>query len=232
MKDIVACYVVANEAEHIAESIRSVKAYVDRFVIVDSLFETNPLPGTHSTDDTRRVAHTAAAGKPLDYIVSDERLDEPTARNLYLAASRGDWILVMDGDEQLYGDHARVLELFEDVRAEKIWDGVLLAVYTVAVNFNGNAPEMDELSYEVNPLISTRGEQARLLDNAAERGLTYRHTPLGIGHVAFDRHGLFASGDAPYRDEAFIINHHTRQSYEGYQRDYVWERAAIDAARR
>src|SRR5213075_2987439 len=100
--EIVACYVVANEADHLADSMRSVKAYVDRFVIVDSLFRTNPLPGTHSTDSTKEVAQRAAGVVPLLYIESQERLSEPEARNLYLTVTRDAWILVMDGDEQMY----------------------------------------------------------------------------------------------------------------------------------
>src|SRR5205814_6545341 len=107
---------------------------------------------------------------------SQERLSEPEARNLYLTVTRDAWILVMDGDEQMYGDHDAVMQLFTDVRQGLHRDGVELSVFTVAVNFNGNAPDMDRESYETNPLISTRGTQARLLKNSVQRGLVYRHT--------------------------------------------------------
>jgi glycosyltransferase involved in cell wall biosynthesis len=221
--EIVACYVVANEADHIAESLRSVKAYVDRYVIVDSLFVDNPQQGTHSSDATRSVALAACEGRPVQYIESTERLHEPEARNRYLEQTVDDWVLQMDGDEQLYGDHAGILDLLARVRLGRVVRGVDIPVYTVAVNFNGQADEMDAESYATNPLISTRGYQPRLFEN---RGV----------HYAYDG-GTHGFGAALYRDkrylegsvktaDALIINHHTRQSFESYQNDYLWETAA------
>jgi glycosyltransferase involved in cell wall biosynthesis len=228
---IIACLAVANEARHISDTIRSVKAFVDGYVIVDSLFETNPLPGTHSTDATRAIAERVCAPLPLTYIESTERLDEPAARNRYLAETLDDWILVMDGDEQLYGDHVWIRQLFDLVRSGGRWTGVSIPVYTVAINFNGNAPEMTAWAYAHNPLLSTVGHQARLMFNDRERGLRYAHTPLGIGHVAFDKDGREASEGAVEMNDLFVINHHTRQSFEEYQRDYIWEREAIDRSK-
>lgn len=216
---VIACYVVANEAEHLAESLRSVKAYVDGYVIVDSLFTTNPLPGTHSSDATRAVAEAVCAPLPLTYIESDERLTEPQARNRYLSETEGDWCLMLDGDEQLYGEYADILRLMERVRYGRIPKAVDVPVYTVAVNFNGNAPEMSRAEYERNPLISTMGYQPRLFHNV---GLHYDYDAgRGFGGALLDGSGYLQGRRKA--SEMLIINHHVRQSFESYQNDFTWE---------
>jgi hypothetical protein len=104
-------------------------------------------------------------------------------------------------------------------------------VYTVAVNANGNAPDLGEEVFATAPLISTLGHQARLVDNREERGLEYRTSPIGLGHTLYDSEGRFA-GEAPARTQhLLIVNHHTRQDYAGYVRDFEWETRAIAEAR-
>lgn len=231
MSEIVACYVVANEAAHLAESIRSCKAYVDRYVIIDSLFTTSPLEGVASTDGTRQVAERACAGKPLDYVVPGRRLTEPEARNEYLARTRGDWVLIIDGDEQLLGDHQSVLALADTLRRSTSGVALDVAVYTVAVNANGNAPDLGPEVYDTAPLITTVGRQARLVRNVPELELGYRISPIGLGHTMYDRLGRYVGALATPVHSLFIVNHHTRQPYAGYLADYEWETRAITEAR-
>jgi hypothetical protein len=218
---IVACYVVANEEALIAESLRSVKAYVDRYVIVDSVFDTNPHEGTHSTDRTREVAERVCAPVPLTYIESDRKLDEPTARNRYLdELTEGDWCLMLDGDEVLYGHHPDVLALMASLEERS---SVFVPIYTVAVNANGYAPEIDRDTYATAPLISTIGFQPRLF--RVGPSLEYRVDDLGISHRVFDGADGFVE-DTP-TTAMYIVNRHASQSYEGYQNDFAWEMGAL-----
>lgn len=222
--EIVGCYIVANEADHLADSLRSVKAYVDRYVIVDSLFESNPQAGTHSSDETRSVALEACEGRPVVYIESTERLDEPRARNRYLEESVEDWVLMLDGDEQLYGDHEGIERLLARVRMGRVVRAVDIPVYTVAVLYQGQAAEMDAESYRRNPLISTRGSQPRLFFNGPGVRYAFDQGDHGWGGALYEG-TRFLTGTVQ-TDDAFIINHHTRQSFASYQNDYVWETSA------
>ena len=82
--------IVRDEAERIETCLASVKDLVDEMVVVD----------TGSTDDTIQRAQTAGARV--------EQLPWPgdfaPARNAALEMVKGDWVLVLDADEQLLPD--------------------------------------------------------------------------------------------------------------------------------
>lgn len=81
------CMIVKNEGLLIGNSLGSVKEIADEIVIVD----------TGSTDRTCEIAEALGARiLQHSWDGSDGR-----ARNLYLRAARGDWILVLDGDEAI-----------------------------------------------------------------------------------------------------------------------------------
>lgn len=223
---IVATYAVANEAAQIAESLRSVKAYVDRYVIVDSVFVTNPIDATHSTDETRDVCEAVCYPVPLEYVESDRKMRQDDARNEYLdRVAPGDWIINLDGDEVLYGDH-------DEIRAALSWlqhgehgyRGLSIPVLSAAVMFNGYASEMPAEAYWSNPIIHTTGYAPRVFRNSAD--LVYRDVVAPNGIV--DNQGLWV-GDkllgsmCPKDSRLLIVNHHVRQSFEAYQADAVWE---------
>src|SRR5664279_4823041 len=77
--------IVKNEARCLARCLHSVQGVVSEIVVVD----------TGSTDDTVRIARECQA-KVVDYAWSD---DFAAARNFALAQTTGDWILVLDADE-------------------------------------------------------------------------------------------------------------------------------------
>ncbi len=81
------CLVVKNEAQLIATTIKSVGDIVDEIIVVD----------TGSTDRTISIA-TELNSRIIRYSW-DGSLGR--ARNAYLKAARGDWILVLDGDESI-----------------------------------------------------------------------------------------------------------------------------------
>ncbi len=221
---LTAAYVAFNEEAAIAESMRSVKAYVDRFVIIDSAFASNPRPGPiHSTDHTRYVAARIAGDKPLAYIMPTAPLYEDQARDLYLdAVKRDDWLLIIDADEVLCGDHDAILELIASLPDRK--EAVSLAVFTNAVLFDGNADEMSPDHYETGPIISTVGMMPRLVRNVA--GLRHRRVLDANGRASFS--SLWVGDrllDERASDAAFLINRHVAQSYDGYLDDFRWESA-------
>ena len=84
MSKIWACYVVFNEEQNIARSMRSVQAYVDGFIIIDTCFPSNPVDATNSTDNTMVEAGNACGNKELIYIAESKRMCEQEARNRYM----------------------------------------------------------------------------------------------------------------------------------------------------
>lgn len=93
--------IVRNEAERLPQCLASVADFVDEMVVVD----------TGSQDDTAAVARSLGAtvhaiAWPGDFA---------PARNQALALVRGDWVLVLDADEQLRAEaKAPLRQLMED----------------------------------------------------------------------------------------------------------------------
>lgn len=212
---VAACYVAWNEAGEISDSIRSVKAYVDRFVVVDVAFTANPAPGpAQSTDGQRAVVEAACAGVPLTYIEPGRRLEQHVARDLYLAeVGRGAWLIALDGDEVLVGDHKEVLELFRHPPAT----AVALRVFSTALLTPGMAPDVTPEVYVTAPVIATAGWQPRLFQRV--NGLRHRPAWEGVGW----RDDTTPVLGGPRSAAAIIVNRHTAQDWAGYQADYAWE---------
>jgi glycosyltransferase involved in cell wall biosynthesis len=212
-----ACYVLFNEEQHIAESIRSIKAFVDHIVVVDGAFSTNPAGPGPSTDSTRAQVERVCGATRLTYITTSN-LAEHEARNLALTrVDAGDWVLAIDGDEVFYGDFTKVL--FEGT-------DVALRIYTTAVLFDGNADAMDEETYWTNPVVSTGGQQPRFFRNAPKTGYA-RKTVNDQSFVHLYRRDEEIVGTLV--EGAFIINRHVAQPFAGYLADFAWETAQLVA---
>jgi hypothetical protein len=226
---VAACYAIWNEEQTIAASMRSVKAYVDRFIIVDGAYASNPAPGpVVSTDETWTIIERIAHPLPLIYIPPPVRLVEHEARNLYLAAADpGEWLWLLDGDEILYGDYGEITDL---VSHPPEYGATDLRVFTTAVWLGqGGRPGYvedvltagaDEETYETAAVIATAGWQPRFVRN--DPGLIWRPTWIGMG---MKRAGTPPGGAlvGERSAAAWIINHHVSQPYAGYVRDYAWE---------
>ncbi len=90
------CMIVRDEEEHLARCLESVRDAVDEIVIVD----------TGSTDRSIQIAESFGAR-----VIHEEwKGDFAAPRNTGLDAATGDWILVLDADEELI-DGARIREL-------------------------------------------------------------------------------------------------------------------------
>jgi glycosyltransferase involved in cell wall biosynthesis len=81
------CLIVKNEAQLIGNCLRSIRGIAGEMVVVD----------TGSRDGTAEIAHSLGAR------VIRHRWDGnyAHARNVYLEAARGRWILALDGDESI-----------------------------------------------------------------------------------------------------------------------------------
>lgn len=92
------CMIVRDEAARLPACLDSVAGLADEIVIVD----------TGSIDDTREIARARGA-RLIETVWAG---DFAAARNLGLAAARGEWILVLDADETLPpASRARLREL-------------------------------------------------------------------------------------------------------------------------
>ncbi|WP_126147139.1 glycosyltransferase [Synechococcus elongatus] len=98
MAQVSLCMIVRDEAEWLPRCLASVKDQVDELIVLD----------TGSRDRTPAIA-TEAGAKLLHTDWAD---DFSAARNQAIAAATGDWILVLDADEEL------ILEAWTELRSQ------------------------------------------------------------------------------------------------------------------
>ncbi len=89
------CLIARNEEANIARALGSVRPWVDQMVVVD----------TGSTDRTVQIARELGA----EVHHHEWGHDFAAARNASLEHARGDWLLVMDADEELDQESAPLL---------------------------------------------------------------------------------------------------------------------------
>lgn len=93
------CMIMRDEEEHLARCLASVQGVVDEIVIVD----------TGSVDRSVQIAESFGA-----HVLHEEwRGDFATPRNTSIDAATGDWILVLDADEELV-DGVRLRDLLHE----------------------------------------------------------------------------------------------------------------------
>lgn len=99
------CMIVKDEEQHVGACLRSAASVVDEMIVVD----------TGSTDATAEVAASLGA-----VVHSFEWIDDfAAARNASLEQATGDWVLVLDADEELGSEsRCRLRPLLESIEAE------------------------------------------------------------------------------------------------------------------
>ncbi len=90
------CLIVKNEERFLARCLKSVREIASQIVVVD----------TGSTDRTVEIAREHNA-EVHSFTWCD---DFSAARNLSLLHARGDWVLILDADEELSGTHVQKLK--------------------------------------------------------------------------------------------------------------------------
>lgn len=102
------CLIVKNEERFLGKCLRSVEGLADEILVVD----------TGSTDRTVEIARLH--GARVDSFVWCD--DFSAARNAGLEQARGDWILILDADEELSPeDHAVLLEAVRGESNHLLW---------------------------------------------------------------------------------------------------------------
>jgi glycosyltransferase involved in cell wall biosynthesis/chaperonin cofactor prefoldin len=107
-KKLSVCMIVKNEAKNIARCLQSVSNIADEMVVVD----------TGSEDDTKAIAAKHGA-MVYDFQWVD---DFSKARNYSIDHATGDWILILDGDDEFEKkDGEKLLELINSEDAADIY---------------------------------------------------------------------------------------------------------------
>ncbi len=118
------CMIVKNEENNLPRCLQSVKDIVDEMIIVD----------TGSTDSTVNIAESFGA-KVFHYTWNGSFSD---ARNHSLRQAGGDWLMIMDADDELEpSGRAAVLELVKNEDVE--------AYFFETISFVGEKPGTDVL---------------------------------------------------------------------------------------
>jgi tetratricopeptide (TPR) repeat protein len=90
------CMIVKNERENLPQCLASAKPYVNEMIVVD----------TGSNDETPEIA--AKYGAKVSYFAWQD--DFAAARNYSISQASGDWILILDADEQLVVESENFLD--------------------------------------------------------------------------------------------------------------------------
>jgi len=150
MPKLSACLITKDEATNLARCLRSVRRVADEIVVVD----------TGSTDDTVEVARTHGAQVAIIPWQGDFAL----ARNAALGLATGDWVLVIDADEEL--DDASVPSLraaIGEAGAEAYWVRI--------VSYLGDTPDEGLTVENLYPRLFRRRPRYRFAGRIHEQVL-------------------------------------------------------------
>jgi len=113
------CLIVKNEEKHLSTCLASIKELADQIIVVD----------TGSTDRTVEIAQSV--GAEVRSIPWDDHFSK--ARNVSLEGATGDWILILDADEELPSAQHSILR-------KEIGDASVMA-YRMPIYDKGNEEE-------------------------------------------------------------------------------------------
>ena len=116
------CMIVKNEEQNLARCLESVKGLVDEIIIID----------TGSSDQTKNIA-ARYTDRVYDFHWQE---DFSAARNYSSSFAKGEWILVLDADDELeQEDKNLLLKLLKDIEVE--------AFFFPTISFVGDSPGPD-----------------------------------------------------------------------------------------
>ena len=116
------CMIVKNEEQNLPRCLKSVKHFVDEMIIVD----------TGSEDNTAEIAKSFGA----DVYCFEWNGSFSEARNFSMERAKGDWILIMDADDEMYPyAPEKIRELITDTDAD--------AYFFETISYLGEKPGQD-----------------------------------------------------------------------------------------
>lgn len=177
-RNICLCMIVKNEAEVLPRLFRSLKDYIDYYVIVD----------TGSTDDTIALIRREMSGYGIDGEVHERPwvnfgVNRQQALELAVAAKKADWLLFIDADEELGVSDPKFYEKLEPGVSYDIEKHHAGTRYAVPHLVNVKASRFRWEGVVHNYLVTVDGSKARKLrhdvwivyhhgEGAKSRGLT------------------------------------------------------------
>lgn len=170
---ISACYIVKNEAENLAKSIKSLKNQVNEIVVVD----------TGSTDNTVTVARKLGA-KVYSFPWQD---DFSKARNFALSKAKGDWLILLDADEYFTAKIAGNIR--QVIRQAQQADALLIQM----VNYDVDKAEIQDYFYQLRVVRNQQGlhyegkihEELKVSDGKSMKFLRIPPEMLEIYHTGY-----------------------------------------------
>jgi glycosyltransferase involved in cell wall biosynthesis len=164
-KTLSVCMIVKNEEQHIRKCLESIRPVADEIIIVD----------TGSTDRTLDIA-----GEYTDRIYSHPWEDHfSKARNQSLSYAKGDWIFVVDADEELVSQDAPSLRHIVE-KAEA--DAIMIQVASRLRNGQSEAIHNSDRIFRNNGVIHYEGRvHNRLVGHA-----TAEVHPIRLIHHGYD----------------------------------------------
>ena len=170
---ITACYIVKNEAENLAKSIKSLKSQVNEIVVVD----------TGSTDNTMAVARKLGA-KVYSFPWQD---DFSKARNFALSKAKGDWLILLDADEYFTAKTAGNIR--QVIRQAQQADAFLIQM----VNYDVDKAEIQDYFYQLRIVRNQQGlhyegkihEELKLSEGKSMKFLRVLPEMLEIYHTGY-----------------------------------------------
>ena len=170
---ISACYIVKNEAENLAKSIKSLKNQVNEIVMVD----------TGSTDNTVNVARKLGA-KVYSFPWQD---DFSKARNFALSKAKGEWLVLLDADEYFTAKTAGNIR--QVIRQAQQSDGLLIQM----VNYDVDKAEIQDYFYQLRIVRNQQGlhyegkihEELKLSDGKSMKFFRIAPEMLEIYHTGY-----------------------------------------------
>jgi glycosyltransferase involved in cell wall biosynthesis len=105
-KTLSLCIITKNAENDLKNCLNSIKDLVNEIILVD----------TGSTDNTKKIASDFKS-KIYDYNWQESFSE---ARNFALSKVQTDWVLILDSDEVLVGEHSNIIEIINKDYKDKI----------------------------------------------------------------------------------------------------------------
>lgn len=184
------CLIVKDEAANLPRCLASVQGVVDEIVVVD----------TGSTDATPEIARAAGARG----LAHSWNGDFAAARNVSLAAATGDWILVLDADEELTTEGRRQLRA---VVADTTADGLFVTVLNQASpeDVVAEYPAASLRLFRNRPAYRYRGRlHEQISETIQSQGGRLAAVPVTIRHWGYQAAHVQGQADRRRRNTALL----------------------------